>query len=482
MKSSKKKYLLFLLILCFTSFPLFAQQETEISEEPPEEVKTSFDFGLNLGLGVQSFENPDYDPAADPASAEYITYQSLSLSPDLAFGKFGIGLNLTINYRFTGGPNGRSFDIRRADWVPKDAGVSFLALYLPKIKYLRWANKGDPLYIIFGSIENATLGNGFIMGNYANTMYLPERRVFGAGLDLDGRLFGFPYAGFESFVANLAVFDVMGARLYTRPLAWLTVPVIKNLQIGGSIAADRKPFYHALINPESPYNDPADPLTVPADPEVLIWGVDFRLPILTKGPLTLSAFGDLVNQNDAWGGMIGLGGRLISFITYGAQIRIVGDGFLPVYFDTAYDLYRPQKYAVYTGDTAQEGYTGWAASAGFSFLDDLLYFNARVEGPFKKPSSDPADAFMNPRFRAVFGLQEGVIPGFFLDASYEKNNIITFGDLFSAENAIIGARINYRTGPAVITLKYNLKYDPYVPEGDDPWKITSGLETSISLF
>ncbi|MFP4382621.1 MAG: hypothetical protein ACLFST_01735 [Spirochaetia bacterium] len=482
MKLHGKEILFILIAILLPSLTITAQDEETSVTEPPQEVKSAFDFGLNLGLGVQSFENPDYVPGTDPESAEYITYQSLSLSPDLSFGKFGIGLNLTMNYRFTGGPNGRSFDIRRADWIPSEAGISFLALYLPKIQYVRWAHKGDPLYIILGSIENGTLGNGFIMGSYANTLFLPERRIFGAGFDLDGALFGFPYVGFESFAGNLAVFDVFGGRLYTRPLAWMSVPVIKNLQIGGSVVVDRKPFYHALINPDSPYNDPDTPLEVPADANVFVWGADFRLPILTKGPLTLAAFGDLVNQQEAWGGMLGFGGRLIKVITYGAQLRILGNDFIPVYFDTTYDLYRPVKYSLYSGELSRESYIGWSVSAGFSFLADLLFFNARLEGPFAKPSTDPAAAFMNPRLRAVFGLAEGVIPGFFIDASYEKTNIVTTKDLFSAEDAVIGARINYRTGPAVITLKYNLKYDPYVPEGDNPWEITSGLETSVSLF
>jgi len=49
------------------------------------------------------------------------------------------------------------------------------------------------------------------------------------------------------------------------------------------------------------------------------------------------------------------------------------------------------------------------------------------------------------------------------------------------EDALIRARINYRTGPAVISLVYNLRYDPSAP-GDNKWIVTSGLSSTIALY
>ncbi|MEE8440578.1 MAG: hypothetical protein V3S41_02560, partial [Spirochaetia bacterium] len=185
---------LVLLVAC-TAF-VFAQDEGGGSD---------LDFGLGISIGAQSFPNPDFTgTGTEPGT---ITYQSVGMSPDLAFGKFGIGLDVTLNYRFTGGVDGTDFEIRREDWIP-DADTSFLELYLPKLQYIRWGLKGDPLFVKLGSIDDGMLGNGFIIGGYTNTQYLPERRIFGMGLDVDGQLFNFPYVGLETFAGNLAAFDV----------------------------------------------------------------------------------------------------------------------------------------------------------------------------------------------------------------------------------------------------------------------------------
>jgi hypothetical protein len=160
-----------------------------------------------------------------------VTYQKLTVSPDIAFGKFGIGLELTLHYTFT---DEAGVDPIRTegDWIPDPAlDQNYLDVYLPKFMYIRYGFKGDPLYAKLGSIEDGTLGNGFIMNNYDNTLFLPGQRIFGLAFDLDGALFNFPYLGLETFVGNVARFDVIGARLYARPLAGTEIPLLKNLQV-----------------------------------------------------------------------------------------------------------------------------------------------------------------------------------------------------------------------------------------------------------
>ena len=44
----------------------------------------------------------------------------------------------------------------------------------------------------------------------------------------------------------------------------------------------------------------------------------------------------------------------------------------------------------------------------------------------------------------------------------------------------IQAQVNFKTGPAVISFVYKIVYDP--TQTPDPWAVTSGLQTSISLF
>jgi len=168
-----------------------------------------------------------------------------------------------------------------------------------------------------------------------------------------------------------------------------------------------------------------------------------------------------------------LGGRFFGIITYGAQLRFLGDNFVPSYFGSTYDSFRPMLYAYYNGDAVKKGMIGWFASLGFSALSDKLVFDASMDGPFGSPEGN----YYN--WRALFAVKEGILPGFFFDASYEKLDMKDFDDFRRwQENAVMRARINYKTGPAVISLVYNLRYDPV----ERTWKVTSGLESAIALF
>lgn len=480
---SKHTLILCSLVLFVTVPPVFSQEpeaentEAEVSEETEgteptqkdqveDEQGPEFGFGLDLALGVETFNLPGTD--------EQITWQKLALLPDFSIGKFGIGIDLSLHFRFTGGPEKDQFEVRREDWVP-DENTSFLELYLPKFRYVRYGEKGDPLYIKLGSIDDALLGNGFIMNNYANTLFLPEKRVFGLSFDFDGKLFSFPYLGIEYFIGNLAVFDVIGGRIYTRPLAGLETPVLKELEIGATVAGDRAPYHHSEMNN--------------SEASVLIFGFDTRVPILSGDIFSLATFGDIVFQPGTTGGMVGIGGRLLSVITYGAQMRFLGENFLPTYFDATYDLFRVEKYLITTGSAQSlPAYTGWFGTLGLSFLEDQLVFKVSMDGPIGYPATQtingiaPENNYVNyPHLRILFLLNQGVIPGFFFDITYDKKLIRNFADLVSPEQSVITAKLNYKAGAAVISFLYSLRYNPDAP-GENSWETTSGLQTSISLF
>src|SRR5208337_4913147 len=202
-----------ILALCgLAAAPAFSQ------DTPPAD---SFGFKMALGIGVQNFTG----------SVEPGTYASIGLAPDISYGKLGIGLELTVNYNTSNG----SLNVRRADWAV-DSFQDFLEVYLPKIAYVRYGAKGDPLFVELGSFNDATLGDGFIMGSYNNTLFMPDERHLGMQTHLDGSLFNAPFFGFESIVGNLAQLDVMGGRLYVRPFVRTDVPVLNELEMGFTAA------------------------------------------------------------------------------------------------------------------------------------------------------------------------------------------------------------------------------------------------------
>ena len=441
----KIKVLISVIILCIFGASLAAQE--------PQEEKSGLDFGLNLEIGAQVFN--ELDENDNPVQ---VAYQMLILKPEIIYGKFGLGLYIPLHFRFLE----NDFDFRDEDWVVQD-GENAADKYLPMFQYIRYGHKGDPVFAKLGSIDNATLGNGFIMGNYANTRFLPEKRIFGASLDVDGQAFSFPYIGMETFVGNLSAFDVIGGRMFVRPIYMLDVPVVKNLQVGVTYAMDRIPDYHFDF-----FDDPST---------VSMWGVDFKQPVVANDAISLALYGDLVYQKSHRGIMVGTGGRFVKIVPWSVQLRFLGDNFVPEYFDSTYDLYREWKYSIYEGSFTIDGYNCWYASTGLSLLGDTVVFNAGMQGVLGEPEYD----YQYPQLNAALIVKEGVLPGFFFDASYEKKIIKDYDDLVSPENAVIGARINYRAGTAVITLGYNLRYNPDPGIGEDEWETTTTLSTSVSF-
>ncbi len=434
---------------------------------------SGFAFNMDLGIGVQMFNEPD--PSTGSPTT---TYQSLGFTPDISFGNFGIGLAIVIDYRFTGVNS--SFQIRTADWVPPGPITfqSVAALYLPKIMYIRWAQRGDPLFLKFGSFTDGTLGDGFIMGDYDNTLFLPTTRHFGLQAGLDGSLFQFPYVGIEAVIGNVAALDVLGARLYVRPLVQTGIPILKGLELGVSYAADTQPYLDTVSS------GTGTPATVSA------FGADVRLPVINvPNVATMLAYTDVASlQGSSWGGMVGIGGKLISIFTYGFQFRVLGANFIPDYFGPTYDLFRDQQYNLVTGEGnagTVPASIGWLASLGTTFLGDKLIFNVSLDGPFTGPT-DPASVtpeealVVYPHLRGILSLAEGVVPGITFDFSYDKKAIDTFASLIDPTNAAIQAQVNFKSGPAVISFVYKLAYDQTATP--NPWIVTSGLQSSISLF
>lgn len=403
------------------------------------------------------------------------SWTRLGFTPDLAFGKFGVGLDLTLHFQlYPAQYPDQAVIFYPGDWMAP-SGASFgdwASLYLSKILYVRYGQKGqDPLFVKAGSISDFTLGNGFIMGNYSNMSFYPQTRFTGLDLGLDGAMFNFPWVGFEIMTSNVARFDVVGTHVYSRPLVGTDIPVVKNLQVGLTLAADTNPAtYYSITNASSAaYAGPAS---------VAVYGLDAMLPVLDTPLASVSVFTEgAMEPNSSLGYMLGSGGKLFGFFTWGAQLRLLGAGFIPDYFDTNYDLYRADKAYYMSLTPSGNGFAGWFASLGTSLLGDKLTFTAGLDGPFA--AGVRGDMYSWPHLRAVAHLGEGLLPGVYFDASYEKYALGSvkgfFEDLADPTDAIAGLSINYRTGSSILTLLYNARWV------DMQWKVTSSLQATVKF-
>ncbi len=455
-----RKLAVLLLIASLCAFMGFAE------DSPAKEGGFGFKAGISLGTDVIT------SGSGDPES-----WTKLAFQPDISFGKIGFGIDLSAHFQLYPTPD-KAIEFYAGDWVPAEKTfASFVDLYLPKIMYVRYGLKGeDPIFAKAGTID-ITLGNGFIMGDYSNATFLPKTRIIGLDVGVDGQAFNFPYVGIELVTGNLARLDVVGARVYGRPLLGTSLPIIKNAQLGLTIVADTNPYLYATGSQ--------------TEKTISVTGVDLTVPILTGKTFPLVAFTDLAFEpNKSMGAMIGFGGRLLGFITYGGQLRFLEQGFIPNYFDANYDVYRSMKFDYMATDSDGSFYSGWYSSLGFSIFEGNIVFKASLDGPFK--AIDKANTAQTdfPHAKAVFQTAEGFLGGFWLTAGYEKYFIgqqnSFFADLVDATNSVVGMDVNYKTGASVLTLAYKAKYDPTKTDNpltsvDERWVVSSSVTASMKF-
>ena len=162
---------------------LFAQDNNEKTLPYPFNPNPNF---FDSGLGVTWING--------------VSYMTVSLSPEFTFGKFGLGLRIDLLFNTED-----NFKFRTVGW--EDASSITRA-----VRYIRYAHKGDPFYLRLGSLMAARLGHGFQMWYYSNEAEYDNRK-FGVALDLDLGL-----VGVESVTSSLAKLEIIGGRLYFRPL------------------------------------------------------------------------------------------------------------------------------------------------------------------------------------------------------------------------------------------------------------------------
>ncbi len=409
--------------------------------------------GLNMGFSYSSFVEDE----------ETIHLAGISVKPDFSFGNWGVGLDTTFNFRIGGDP---AFQFFSEDWVPdwdEDASLvqnlrGVAGLYLPIFRYVRYGHKGDNLYGRIGMLDEYTLGTGVFMDRYANTMLLPQKRISGLVVDLDGRLFNFPYVGLETVIGNLAETDVLGARLFSRPFAFVDFPVVRSIQVGASYITDRNP---AALDA---YMD----TQFTEDPEaVSMFGADMLVPLLPFALFSLDLFADAAfqahpaNEDLSRAFRTGIRGKIIELANYTLDLTIPSNGYKPYYFDKRYDLNRLDKYTADGLDSDDQYFL--RGSAGFDLFDENLVVDILLQGEvangFKKVE--------NPSMTAYLKVGEDLMPFFFFDAYYTKHftgeveslDMFIDGILEPGINSTIEVKGNMRYKLFLTTIGISITYD-----------------------
>ena len=115
--------------------------------------------------------DPVYTGSFGSVTINNQVYNHFSIRPELAFGRFGLGLDIY----FYIDQDGELYD---KNWNFSSAKDTYKTL-VDKIYYLRWGLPYDDKYFRIGALPNITLGNGSLVNSYSNVMDYPRVRRAG---------------------------------------------------------------------------------------------------------------------------------------------------------------------------------------------------------------------------------------------------------------------------------------------------------------
>ena len=352
---------------------------------------------------------------------EYIGFR---FQPELAFGKFGVGLDVPILFNIENG------DLRTEEF---EDGAGYLRL----ISYLRWGRKKqDPVYVKVGTLRGEYLGFGMLMNNYSNSPSYEKRKI---GLSFDV-LIKERY-GIEGIYSdfNRRSFTLLGLRPYYRPLGHTNIPILKTLEAGFSYVIDKD---------QTPPIGDIRTNTVLMEEPMKAWGLDAGVFLLRTrfidwtlytqygmlqkndaadnfifyDDIALNDYNQILDYNSGHGYSIGTAARMnVIFNVFELTARLerhwYDDYFIPHFFDATYEMNKDEKIKSipYTNGTR-----GIYASLAADIIDQII-----VGGGMMLPDnvSDirPASVFLNLDIPTL-------IPSVIVSGKYYRGGISSMSD------------------------------------------------------
>jgi len=383
-------------------------------------------------------------------------YYLVSLAPEIAFGKWGVGLDLNLHV------SSKDQKIRKADF---DETYDYIRI----IRYIRYGTKGEEIYARVGSLDYARLGHGFILYNYKNSPSFDNRKV-GAEFDLD-----FGKWGMETVYGDFAGASVLGMRGYTRPLQFTpaaSIPVIGNVEVGATFASDvRKDARDTGIVIRA--NGASFDTTTYDAGSMSIIGIDLGLPLfkLPVADATLYLdYAKIFNYGSGFATGIDFNFSALGMIKIFTKFeRRFGqtDKFIPAYFDAFYEL---ERYQYTPGNFQSKAKTlEQTISPGPGYFGSLLVDvlgTIQMEGSYQKLDLHPTSGILH------IGTNTGSkIPLISLSAGYDKKYIKNNKDVFTLdERSLLYAEIGYKPYPFMIVS--TLYTWTFAPEKDSDGNVT----------
>jgi len=392
-----------------------------------------------------------------------------NVSPDISFGKFGVGLD--VNLRIDKNGNLRKEDFNTTSDI------------LSLIKYVRYGYKRERFYIRVGGLDRAILGQGNIVYYYNNRASYDNKKI---GVEFD---YDFEKFGFESVYGDLSGKGLFGIRAYSRPLQFTdlrSVPIIGKLEIGGTYATDLND-YSGVTNATIDTN--TRNLKILSDEgNISIIGIDALLPVFKSKIVNIDLYSNFTKiLKFGSGATVGAGFSFNGLGLFNVNLKFErwfnGDQFIPRYFNQLYEINRLKVDSVrgFLGSRASELKN--ARSLGNSYfgelLIDVLNF-VQLYGSYSR-----YDKISN---SGILRLETDLSPknaSFVFRAYYDKVGIEDEKDIFTLdEKSILTAEVGYKPiSYLLVSFLYQWTFAPEYDKADKVigYKTQKRIEPRVTL-
>ncbi|HTY12538.1 MAG TPA: hypothetical protein VMF88_15855 [Bacteroidota bacterium] len=445
MKTGMKYLFIIVIAFAFFSSSAFAQKSlaTMTGKQDPSSIAG--------GLGLTWINGQEY----------YL----VNIAPDLAFGNFGVGLDINLL-------------IGSTDHKIRKVGFDSTAYdYLRMIRYLRWGHKGDDVYARVGTLDYAQLGHGFIMYLYNNSPSYDARRL-GSEFDLS-----FGKYGLETVYGDFGRLGVVGVRAHVDPLKFTTigsVPVLGGLELGATWAGDLR-----RDSKDTGYTVANGVPTASNTGGIDIVGADIGFPLVRVPTVSSTLYADYAKilsfgSGEAVGLQTDFSGLGLVNIFTKFERRWTGEEFIANYFDTFYELDRYNLAGTVFSSKAQMLENVTSAEPGF--FGDLTFAilgKLQIRGTYSKLDKVDTSGTLH------IGTSTGsMIPIFIVDAGYDKKYIKNGKDVFTLDQrSLLYASIGYKPYPfMIVSMLYTWTFEPVVDANGNTYFTTQKrVEPKVSL-
>ena len=353
------------------------------------------------------------------------------------------------------------------------------------LKYVTVGRKEDNLYINVGQRYAATLGHGALMRRYAPNVDVDYQRV-SAEVDAYN-----DFGGFELMTNDILEWNMLAGLAFLKPLSFLKSGNVftKSLSVGFSAAADltaperisRRPSGARLLDATGSRfvteNKPIGFLGVDVEAKVVKTEgvdikpyVDYSFLLGGNGGLTIGALG-----------RFNVGTTVVHAFRTVAEFRILGNKYIPSYFDTFYEVerfvagdqraagdpfadYVTKRTKVFNGVGDRVGYyleASWGIRNAVGFTVALEGVSNSAEKNFVAHLEIPFLSFLQ-----VFG-------------SYYKRGFVHFAEFAQAERSVVFAGARLRALPFLFIngrLYKTFRVSPHLERYDNQFGFAVDLE------